>query len=144
MKRKILLCLLSLLLVITVPMAAAARTSEKEDEGPVGRPSVYQVPIETPKPDVTPLAVPSPSPSPSPTPSPVTPNVGTISTPAPTVPPSTATLYPGTSLNGYALCHARPYHSTSISFPGSNAHSNRGGAEHPVWRRQWSYTGFYH
>lgn len=85
--KRITILLLSLLLVITVPMAAAARTNEKEDEGPVGKPSVYQVPISTPRPAVTPLAVPSPTPTP--TPSPVAPTVNSISTPTPTAPSAT-------------------------------------------------------
>ena len=89
MKRKITLCLLSLLLVITVPMAAAAKN--KEDGGPVGRPSVSQVPVETPKPKVTPIPVATPTPSPSPSPRPAsTPSSGvSVSTPTPTQPTPT-------------------------------------------------------
>ena len=82
--KRITILLLSLLLVL---MAAAAKTNEKADEGPVGKPSVYQVPISTPRPAVTPLAVPSPTPTP--TPSPVAPTVNSISTPTPTAPSAT-------------------------------------------------------
>ena len=85
--KRITILLLSLLLVLIVPMAAAAKTNEKADEGPVGKPSVYQVPISTPRPAVTPLAVPSPTPTP--TPSPVAPTVNSISTPTPTAPSAT-------------------------------------------------------
>ena len=106
MKRKIMLCLLSLLLVTTVPFAAAAKTSEKEDKGPVGRPSVYEVPISTPRPNVTPLATPSPSPTPSPTLSPTAPNVGGIPSPTPTVPP--ATVNPTTTPAATATPSATP------------------------------------
>lgn len=85
--KRITILLLSLLLVLIVPMAAAAKTNEKADEGPVGKPSVYQVPISTPRPAVTPLVVPSPTPTP--TPSPVAPTVNSISTPTPTAPSAT-------------------------------------------------------
>lgn len=87
MKRKIVLTLLSLLLVITVPMAAAAKN--KEDGGPVGRPSVSQVPVETPKPNVTPLPRATPTPTPVPTAAPsqtTSPNIGNGTT-APTTAP---------------------------------------------------------
>ena len=76
MKRKTVLTLLSLLLAITVPLAAAAKTTE---EGPVGRPSVTEVPVVTPRPKVTPFpkATPTPTPAPTATPSqPISPNTG--------------------------------------------------------------------
>lgn len=76
MKRKTVLTLLSLLLAITVPLAAAAKTTE---EGPVGRPSVTEVPVVTPRPKVTPFpkATPTPTPAPTATPSqPTSPNTG--------------------------------------------------------------------
>lgn len=55
MKRKIVLCLLSLLLVVTVPLAATA--SSVDEQGPIGKPNVSGVPIVTPKPQVTPIPV---------------------------------------------------------------------------------------
>lgn len=70
------LTLLSLLLAITVPLAAAAKTTE---EGPVGRPSVTEVPVVTPRPKVTPFpkATPTPTPPPTAAPSqPTSPNTG--------------------------------------------------------------------
>lgn len=77
MKRKIVLCLLSLLLVVTVPLAATAKTNE---EGPVGKPGVSQVPIVTPKPKVTPFPTATPTPTPTAAPShPASPNAGTAS-----------------------------------------------------------------
>lgn len=76
MKRKIVLTLLSLLLAITVPLAAAAKITE---EGPVGRPSVTEVPVVTPRPKVTPFPKATPTPTPAPTTAPshtTSPNTG--------------------------------------------------------------------
>ena len=56
MKRKIVLCLLSLLLVVTVPLAATA--SSVDGQGPVGKPNVSGAPVVTPKPQVTPIPLP--------------------------------------------------------------------------------------
>lgn len=81
MKRKIVLCLLSLLLVVTVPLAATA--SSVDEQGPIGKPNVSGVPIVTPKPQVTPIPVATPTPTPTPTVAPTytaSPNTGVVAT----------------------------------------------------------------
>lgn len=81
MKRKIVLCLLSLLLVVTVPLAATA--SSVDEQGPVGKPNVSGAPVVTPKPQVTPIPLATPTPTPIPTAAPTytaSPNTGAVTT----------------------------------------------------------------
>ena len=81
MKRKIVLCLLSLLLVVTVPLAATA--SSVDEQGPVGKPNVSGAPVVTPKPQVTPYPVATPTPTPTPTAASTytaSPNTGAVTT----------------------------------------------------------------
>lgn len=90
MKRKIVLCLLSLLLVVTVPLAATA--SSVDGQGPVGKPNVSGAPVVTPKPQVTPIPLATPTPTPIPTAAPTytaSPNTGAVTmTPQATLSPS--------------------------------------------------------
>ena len=92
MKRKIVLCLLSLLLVVTVPLAATA--SSVDEQGPVGKPNVSGAPVVTPKPQVTPIPLATPTPTPIPTAAPTytaSPNTGAVTTtPQATSSPSTS------------------------------------------------------
>lgn len=114
MKRKIVLSLLSLLLSITVPLAAAAKTNE---EGPVGKPSVTEVPVVTPRPKVTPFpkATPTPTPAPTAAPSqPTSPNTGNgttspqVSSSPSAVPNPINTPVPGTTAQTTATPAATP------------------------------------
>lgn len=114
MKRKTVLTLLSLLLAITVPLAAAAKTTE---EGPVGRPSVTEVPVVTPRPKVTPFpkATPTPTPPPTAAPSqPTSPNTGNgttspqVSSSPSAVPNPINTPVPGTTAETTATPAATP------------------------------------
>lgn len=114
MKRKTVLTLLSLLLAITVPLAAAAKTTE---EGPVGRPSVTEVPVVTPRPKVTPFpkATPTPTPAPTAAPSqPTSPNTGNgttspqVSSSPSAVPNPINTPVPGTTAETTATPAATP------------------------------------
>lgn len=114
MKRKTVLTLLSLLLAITVPLAAAAKTTE---EGPVGRPSVTEVPVVTPRPKVTPFPKVTPTPTPPPTAAPsqpTSPNTGNgttspqVSSSPSAVPNPINTPVPGTTAETTATPAATP------------------------------------
>lgn len=114
MKRKTVLTLLSLLLAITVPLAAAAKTTE---EGPVGRPSVTEVPVVTPRPKVTPFPKATPTPTPAPTAAPshtTSPNTGNgttspqVSSSPSAVPNPINTPVPGTTAETTATPAATP------------------------------------